>query len=218
MSFRSLEQLNAHIDSNDKDTAQFADHIKHEALTQFPTLFPSELPQELPPSDRLRHPIDLTPNHKIPPRKLYRQSENELRETKRQIYEYLDAGHIRPSSSSFGAPVLLVKKKDGSMRMCIDYRGLNDITVKNNFPIPRIDDLHDRLGKAKYFTKLDLYSGYHQIAIRPGDEHKTAFTSRYGTYEFLVMPFGLTNAPATFQTAMTSLFAEWLDVFVIVYP
>ena len=94
---------------------------------------------------------------------------------------------------------------------------LNDITVKNNFPIPRIDDLHDRLGKAKYFTKLDLYSGYHQIAIRPGDEHKTAFTSRYGTYEFLVMPFGLTNAPATFQTAMTSLFAEWLDVFVIVY-
>ena len=99
--FRSLEQLNAHIDSNDKDTAQFAEHIKSEALTQFPTLFPSELLQELPPADRLRHPIDLTPNHKIPPRKLYRQSENELRETKRQIYEYLDAGHIRPSSSSF---------------------------------------------------------------------------------------------------------------------
>ena len=215
--FRSLEQLNAHIDPNDTDTARFADHVKTQALTQFPTLFPSELPSELPPPDRLRHPIDLTPNHKIPPRKLYRQSENELRETKRQIYEYLDAGHIRPSSSSFGAPVLLVKKKDGSMRMCIDYRRLNDITVKNNFPIPCIDDLYDRLGKAKYFTKLDLYSGYHQIAIRPGDEHKTAFTSRYGTYEFLVMPFGLTNAPATFQTAMTSLFAEWLDVFVIVY-
>ena len=111
VSFRSLEQLNVHIDSNDKDTAQFADHIKHEVLTQFPTLFPSELPQELPPPDRLRHPIDLTPNHKIPPRKLYRQSENELRETKRQIYEYLDAGHIRPSSSSFGAPVLLGEKE-----------------------------------------------------------------------------------------------------------
>ena len=103
------------------------------------------------------------------------------------------------------------------MRMCIDYRGLNDITVKNNFPLPRIDDLHDRLGKARYFTKLDLYSGYHQIPIRPGDEHKTAFTSRYGTYEFLVMPFGLTNAPATFQTAMNALFTSWLDVFVIVY-
>ena len=148
---------------------------------------------------------------------MYRQSEDELKETKRQIYEYLDAGHIRPSSSAFGAPVLLVKKKDGSMRMCIDYRGLNDITIKNNFPLPRIDDLHDRLGKARYFTKLDLYSGYHQIPIRPGDEHKTAFTSRYGTYEFLVMPFGLTNAPATFQTAMNALFTSWLDVFVIVY-
>ena len=213
--FRALDQL-TNI-THDKHEDSFAMHVQNEVLRRFPTLFPTELPRELPPTDRLQHPIDLVPNHKIPPRKLYRQSEDELKETKRQIYEYLDAGHVRPSSSSFGAPVLLVKKKDGSMRMCIDYRGLNDITVKNNFPIPRIDDLHDRLGKAKYFTKLDLYSGYHQIAIRPGDEHKTAFTSRYGTYEFLVMPFGLTNAPATFQTAMTSMFSKWLDEFVIVY-
>ena len=196
---------------------KFAEKVKAYAVSNFPQLFPEELPHELPPNDRLHHPIDLTPTHRIPPRKLYRQSEDELKETKRQIYEYLDAGHIRPSSSAFGAPVLLVKKKDGSIRMCIDYRGLNDITVKNNFPLPRIDDLHDRLGKARYFTKLDLYSGYHQIPIRPGDEHKTAFTSRYGTYEFLVMPFGLTNAPATFQTAMNALFTSWLDVFVIVY-
>ena len=101
--------------------------------------------------------------------------------------------------------------------MCIDYRGLNKITEKNNFPLPRIDDLHDRLIYAKWFTKLDLYSGYHQIPIRLGDEYKTAFTSRYGTYEFLVMPFGLTNAPATFQTAMNALFYDWLDDFVIVY-
>ena len=138
---------------------KFAEKIKAYAISKFPQLFPDELPRELPPTDRLHHPIDLTPAHKIPPRKLYRQSEDELKETKRQIYEYLDAGHIRPSSSAFGAPVLLVRKKDGSMRMCIDYRGLNDITVKNNFPLPRIDDLHDRLGKARYFTKLDLYSG-----------------------------------------------------------
>ena len=140
-----------------------------------------------------------------------------MEETKRQIQEYLQAGHIRPSTSVFGAPILLVKKKDGSMRMCIDYRALNDITLKNTFPIPRIDDLHDRLGKAHYFTKLDLYSGYHQIPIKHGDEYKTAFTSRYGTFEFLVMPFGLTNAPSTFQTAMNTLFYDWLDDFVIVY-
>ena len=215
--FRKVNENETKTQTTNETDTKFAEQVKDTALTEFPTLFPPSLPPELPPQDRLQHPIDLTPNHKILPRKLYRQSEEELHETKRQIYEYLDAGHIRPSSSSFGAPVLLVKKKDGTMRMCIDYRGLNDITVKNNFPIPRIDDLHDRLGKAKYFTKLDLYSGYHQISIRPGDEHKTAFTSRYGTYEFLVMPFGLTNAPATFQTAMTSLFTNWLDVFVIVY-
>ena len=112
---------------------------------------------------------------------------------------------------------MLVRKKDGSMRMCIDYRALNNITIKNCFPLPRIDDLHDRVGKTRYFTKLDLYSGYHQIPIRQGDEHKTAFTSRYGTYEFLVMLFGLTNAPSTFQTAMNTLFHDWLDDFVIVY-
>ena len=192
--FRQTNETNTQKSTSNTTDTVFAKQVKEKALTEFPTLFPTSLPPELPPQDRLQHPIDLTPNHKILPRKLYRQSEEELRKTKRQIYEYLDAGHIRPSNSSFGAPVLLVKKKDGTMRMCIDYRGLNDITVKNNFPIPCIDDLHDRLGKAKYFTKLDLYSGYHQISIRPGDEHKTAFTSRYGTYEFLVMPFGLTNA------------------------
>ena len=194
-----------------------SDRTREFAIRYYPNLFPETLPNEAPPRGRLNHPIELVPAYKIPQRKLYRQSAEELEETKRQINEYLDAGHIRPSSSSFGAPVLLVRKKDGSMRMCIDYRGLNDITVKNTFPLPRIDDLHDRLGKARIFTKLDLYSGYHQIPIRDGDEHKTAFTSRYGTYEFTVMPFGLTNAPATFQTAMNTLFRDWLDDFVIVY-
>ena len=186
-------------------------------LKQFPHVFPETLPRDLPPSDRLEHAIELTPDYKIPPRKLYRQSDIELAETRKQITEYLDAGHIRPSTSSFGAPVLLVRKKDGSMRMCIDYRALNDITLKNTFPLPRIDDLHDRLSNAFYFTKLDLYSGYHQIPVKQTDQHKTAFTSRYGTYEFIVMPFGLTNAPSTFQTAMNTLFFDWLDDFVIVY-
>ena len=195
----------------------FATQLKKHVLKKFPDIFPETLPNELPPPQRIQHAIDFTPDFKIPPRKLYRQSAQELQETRRQIDEYLQAGHIRPSTSSFGAPVLLVKKKDGTMRMCIDYRALNDITQKNTFPLPRIDDLHDQLTYARYFTKLDLYSGYHQIRIKQGDEHKTAFTSRYGTYEFLVMPFGLTNAPSTFQTAMNSLFFDSLDIFVIVY-
>ena len=196
---------------------KYAEFLKQQSLAKCPSLFPETLRPELPPSDRVTHSIELIPNAKIPPRKLYRQSIPELTETKKQLTEYINAGHIRPSTSPFGAPILLVKKKDGTMRMCIDYRGLNDITVKNTFPIPRIDDLHDQLGKAHYFTKLDLYSGYHQIQITTGDEHKTAFTSRYGTYEFTVMPFGLTNAPSTFQTAMHALFHDWLDEFVIVY-
>ena len=186
----------------------FSQQLQSHVLEQFPSLFPDQLPSEIPPKDRLQHPIDLYPNSKIPPRRLYRQTTPELEETKKQLQEYLSAGHIRPSTSAFGAPVLLVRKKDRSMRMCIDYRALNNITIKNCFPLLRIDDLHDRLGKAQYFTKLDLYSGYHQIPIRQGDEHKTAFTSRYGTYEFLVMPFGLTNAPSTFQTAMNTLFHD----------
>ena len=173
----------------------FSDHLKTSLLKRFPAAFPDKLPSVPPPPDRVHHAIDLVPNYQIPPRRLYRQTPTELQETKRQIEEYLTAGHVRPSTSPFGAPVLLVKKKDGSMRMCIDYRGLNKITEKNNFPLPRIDDFHDRLVHARWFTKLDLYSRYHQIPIRLGDEPKTAFTSRYGTYDFIVMPFGLTNAP-----------------------
>ena len=191
--------------------------LKTQILQKYPATFPETLPNHIPPPNRIHHAIDLIPQYTIPPRRLYRQTPTELAETKRQIDEYLTSKQIRPSTSPFGAPVLLVKKKDGTMRMCIDYRGLNAITEKNTFPIPRIDDLHDRLTHAKWFTKLDLFTGYHQIPIKHGDEYKTAFTSRYGTYEFTVMPFGLTNAPATFQTAMNALFYDYLDDFVLVY-
>ena len=118
-------------------------------LTQFPQAFPTELPQNPPPPDRVHHTIDLLPNYTIPPRRLYRQTPEELQETKRQIDEYLNSQQIRPSTSPFGAPVLLVRKKDGFMYMCIDYHGLNKITEKNNFPLLCIDDLHDRLVYAK---------------------------------------------------------------------
>jgi hypothetical protein len=141
----------------------------------------------------------------------------ELKELKVQLEELLAKGYIKPSKSPYGAPVLFVHKKDGTLRMCVDYRALNKVTVKNRYPLPRIDDLFDRLSGAKVFSRIDLRFGYYQIRITQGDEEKTACRTRYGSYEFLVMPFGLTNTPATFCTLMNDIFREWLDDFVVVY-
>jgi hypothetical protein len=142
---------------------------------------------------------------------------NKLVELKLQIAELQQKGYIRPSSSPWGAPVLFVTKKDGSMRMCIDYRSLNEVTIKNKYPLPRIDDLFDQLQGAKYFSKIDLRSGYHQLRIKEADVQKTAFVTRYGQYEFTVMPFGRTNAPAFFMNLMNKVFMEELDKFVVVF-
>ena len=132
----------------------------------------------------------------------------ELRELKAQLQELLSKGFIRPSASPWGAPVLFVKKKDGSFRMFIDYRKLNKVTVKNNYPLPRIDDLFDHLQGACTFSKIDLRSGYHQLKIRATDVPKTTFRTRYGHYEFLVMSFGLTNAPAAFMSLMNGFLSH----------
>ncbi|CAN4103756.1 unnamed protein product [Withania somnifera] len=141
----------------------------------------------------------------------------ELRRRRFELRDLLDKGFIRSSVSPWGAPVLFVKKKDGSMRMCIDYRRLNKVTVKNKYPLPRIDDLFDRLRGAAVFSKIDLRSGYHRLRIRTEDIPKTAFRTRYGHYEFLVMSFGLTNAPSAFMDLMHRVLKTYLDSFVIVF-
>ncbi|KAJ4701059.1 Retrotransposon protein, putative, Ty3-gypsy subclass [Melia azedarach] len=142
---------------------------------------------------------------------------SELKELKVQLQELLDKGFVKPSVSPWGAPVLFVKKKDETLRLCIDYRQLNKVTIRNKYPLPRIDDLFDQLQGARVFSKIDLRSGYHQLKIRDTDVPKTAFRTRYGHYEFLVMPFGLTNAPAAFMDLMNRVFHPYLDRFVIVF-
>jgi hypothetical protein len=142
---------------------------------------------------------------------------NELAELKIQLEDLLDKGLIRPSPSPWGCPTLFVKKKDNSLRLCVDYRPLNAVTIKNKYPLPRIDILFDQLAGAKVFSKIDLRSGYHQIKIKPSDIPKMAFSTRYGLYEYLVMSFSLTNAPAYFMYLMNSVFMPELDKFVMVF-
>ena len=141
----------------------------------------------------------------------------ELEELERQLREYVGNEWIRPSQSPYGAPIHFVKKKDGTTRMRTDYRALNKITKKNVYPLPRIDELLDRLEGAKFFTKIDLRQGYHQIRIAEADVEKTAFRTRYGHYEYLVLPFGLSNAPATFMGLMIEVFRPLLDKSVVIY-
>ena len=187
-------------------------------LAEYKDVFPDNLPHKLPPRRDIDHRIELDPTAGPPThRGIYRMSPAELDELKVQLQELINSGFIQPSKSPYGAPVLFVKKKDGSMRMCIDYRELNRITIKNRYPLPRVEELFDRLRGAKYFSKIDLRSGYHQVRIHPDDIPKTAFRTRYGHFEFLVLPFGLTNAPATFMHLMQSIFSSHLDNFVIVF-
>ena len=171
----------------------------------------------LPPMRENGHTIPTESGTTPPFRPMFRLSPKELEEVESQVKELLKHGLIEPSSSPYGAPVLFVGKKDGSLRMCIDYRALNKITVKNKYPLPRIDQLLDSLSGAKVFTSLDLQSGYHQIRITPEDVAKTAFRTPFGHYQFKVLSFGLTNAPATFQAAMNNMLRPHLNKFVVVY-
>jgi len=188
-----------------------------QVLEEFLDVMPEELPKDLPPKRQVDHAIAVAPEVAPPAKASYRMSHEELKELKVQLEELLAKSYIKPSKSPYGAPVLFVHKKDGTLRMCVDYRTLNKATVKNRYPLLQIDDLFDRLSGAKVFSRINLRLGYYQIRIAEGDEEKIACRTRYGSYEFLVMPFGLTNAPATFCTLMNDIFWGWLDDFVVVY-
>eukprot|EP00253_Pinus_taeda_P011330 PITA_11330 len=200
--------------ANQKDKMSALGNIP--VVQEFVDVFPEEVPG-LPPKRDIDFTIELIPGAAPVSRAPYRMSVLELTELKMQLQELLDKQYIRPSVSPWGAPVLFVKKKDGTLRMCIDYRQLNKLTVKNKYPLPRIDELFDQVKGAKVFSKIDLRSGYHQIRIKDEDIAKTAFRTRYGHYEFVVLPFGLTNAPTTFMCMMNSVFHQFLDKFVLIF-
>ena len=204
-------------DSEDPKPTIKQDPRVKKVLDQFKDVFPDDLPARLPPKRTVDHKIQLVEGATTPQKLTYRLSTLEQDELRRQLDDLLEKGHIRPSKSPYASPVIFVRKKDGSLRMCVDYRGLNRITVRDRYPLPRIEELLDRLKDAKIFSKLDLRSGYNQVRIEEGDIEKTAFSTRYGLFEFCVLPFGLTNAPATFMRMMNALFEGELDKFVQVF-
>eukprot|EP00253_Pinus_taeda_P022853 PITA_22853 len=200
--------------ANSKDKSASLNNIP--IIQEFTDVFPEEIPG-LPPRRNIDFTIKLVPGAAPVSQAPYRMSVLELTELKMQLQELLDKDYIRPSVSPWGAPILFVKKKDGTLRMCINYRQLNKLTIKNKYPLPWIDELFDQVKGATVFSKIDLRSDYHQIQIKDEDIAKAAFRTRYGHYEFVVFPFGLTNASATFMCLMNSIFHPYLDQFVLIF-
>jgi hypothetical protein len=205
----SYHQITAHIEEIEPSEAL-------NVVSEFPDVFPKELPG-MPPEKKVEFAIELIPGTAPISKRAYRVSRPELVELKKHIDELLEKGYIRPSTSPWAAPVLFMEKKDGTKRMCIDYRSLNEVTVKNKYPLPRIEDLFDQLRGVDVFSKIDLRSGYHQLRIRSSDILKTTFITKYGLYEFTVMSFSLTNAPAYFMYLMNIVFMDYLDKFIVVF-
>jgi hypothetical protein len=183
---------------------------------EYPDVFPEDLPG-MPPDRDIKFIIELLPRTPPISKRPYRVPINEVVELKKQIAKLQSKGFIRPTSFAWGAPVLFMENKDVTQWMCVDYRSLNEVTIKNKYPLSRIEDLFDQMKGASIFSKIDLRSGYHQLKIQESDIPKTAFRTRYGLYEYTVMYFGLTNAPAYFMYLMSKVFMEYLDKFVVVF-
>ena len=214
--------LNAIASASESESAEQArcNELRQRMFEQFASVFPDKLPPvtaNSPIPGGITHKIQLKPDTEPYSRPLRRMSTQELDELKKQLQEYLDTGRLRPSESPWGTNVIFAKKKDGGLRFCVDYRGLNDRTIRNSYPLPHTDDLFDRLTGARYFSKIDLRTGFYQILLAEGDCDKTAFRTRYGHFEWTVLPMGLTNAPATFQHLMNSTFRDLLDRCVLVF-